>query len=91
MCMYFQNDRIIVRTDYPIMKILAKPDLVRRMIKWAVELSKFQIQYHPRGIIISQTLANFTTKFSPRPTEEGSAQWTLHVDGSSNSRYVVHG
>jgi len=26
--MYFQNHQIIVRTYYPIMKILAKPDLV---------------------------------------------------------------
>ena len=49
--MYFQNHRIIVRTDYPIMKILVKPDLVKRMIGWAVELSKFQIQYQPRGAI----------------------------------------
>ena len=43
MHMYFQNHRIIVKTDYPIMKMLAKPDLAGRMIGWAVELSKFDI------------------------------------------------
>jgi len=45
MHMYFQNHHIRVRTDYPIMEILANPDLTVRMIGWAVELSEFQIQY----------------------------------------------
>ena len=49
MRMYFHNHRIIGRTDYPIMKILAKPDLVRRMIGWVVELSEYQIHYQPKG------------------------------------------
>ena len=29
---YFQNHVILVRTDYPIFKILSKPDLTGRMI-----------------------------------------------------------
>jgi len=45
MCMYFQNHCIIVKTDYPIMKILEKSDLAGRMIGWVVELSEFHIQY----------------------------------------------
>jgi len=49
MHIYFQNQRIIVRTDYPIMKILAKSDLAGRMIGCAVELSEFHIQYQSRG------------------------------------------
>jgi len=32
MRMYFQNHQIIVKTNYPIMKILTKPDLAGRMI-----------------------------------------------------------
>jgi len=32
---YFQNHSIIVRTDYPIFKILSKPDLAGRMIGWS--------------------------------------------------------
>jgi len=56
MQMYFQNHHIIVKTDYPIMKIIAKPNLAGRMIGWAVELSKFHIQYQPRGVIKSQIL-----------------------------------
>jgi len=31
LCPYFQNHSIIVKTDYPIQKILQKPDLVGQM------------------------------------------------------------
>jgi len=47
---YFQNHSITVRTDYPIFKILSKPDLAGRMIGWLVKLSKFNIRYQPRGL-----------------------------------------
>ena len=39
---YFQNHSIIVRTDYPIFKILFKPDLAGRMISWSVELMRIK-------------------------------------------------
>jgi len=53
MCPYFQNHSIIVRTDYPIFKILSKSDLAGRMIGWSVELSEFDIRYEPSGNIKS--------------------------------------
>jgi len=84
--MYFQNHQIIIKIDYPIMKILAKPDLVGRMIDWAVELSEFHIQYQLRGAIKSQALDDFAAEFSPLPNEENKSPWILHVDGSSNNK-----
>ena len=48
---YFQNHNIIVKTDYPIQKILQKPDLVDRMSSWVVELSEFNIHYEAHGPI----------------------------------------
>jgi len=86
MRMYFQNHKVIVKTNYPIMKILTKPDLAGRMIGWAVELSEFHIEYQPRGAIKSQALADFTAELTPYPTEGKTPRWTLYVDGSSNSR-----
>ena len=86
MQMYFQNHRVIVKINYPIMKILTKPDLAGRMIGWAVELSEFHIEYQPRGAIKSQALADFTAELTLYPTEEKTPRWTLYVDGSSNSR-----
>jgi len=42
---YFQNHNIIVKIDYPIQKILQKPDIAGRMLSWVVELSEFNIWY----------------------------------------------
>ena len=79
---YFQNHSITVKTDYPIFKILSKPDLAGRMIGWSVELSEFGIRYQPREAIKSQCLADFSAELTPLPTL--SAEWTLYVDDSSN-------
>jgi len=80
MQMYFQKHHIVVKTDYPNMKILVKLDLVGRI---AVELSEFHIQYEPRGVIKSQTLVNLMVELNLKPIEDESLQWILHVDCSS--------
>ena len=56
---YFQNHNIIVKTDYPIQKILQKPDLAGWMSSWAVELFEFNIRYEPHGPIKAQCLLDF--------------------------------
>jgi len=81
LCPYFQNHTIIVKTDYPIQKILQKPDLAERMSSWVVELSEFSIRYEPHGPIKAQYLLDFINDLQQTPVED---QWTLHVDGSSN-------
>jgi len=86
MRMYFQNHRIIVRKNYPIVKILTKPDLAGRMIGWTIELSEFHIQYQPRGAIKSQALANFAAELTPSSAKIAHLSWILYVDGSSNER-----
>jgi len=58
----------VVKTDYPIRKVLTKPDLIGRMIMWSVELSEFGITYEPRGPIRSQYLADFLVELSLEPT-----------------------
>jgi len=81
---YFQTHPIIVKTDYPIQKILQKPDLAGRLSSWSVELSEFSIKYELHGPIKAQCLANFTNDLQPQePTHEW---WIMHVDGSSNTR-----
>jgi len=40
-CHYFQSFTVIVMTDLPIHKVLQKPDIAGRMVRWAVEFSKF--------------------------------------------------
>jgi len=78
---YVQNHFITVRIDYPIFKILSKPDLVGQMIGWSVELTEFDIRYEPRSTIKSKFLADFSA-LTPPPTL--SVEWTLYLDDSSN-------
>ena len=54
----------MVMTDQPIKKSLNKLETVGRMIQWAIELSQFDIEYHPRIAIKAQALADFITKFT---------------------------
>ena len=50
------------------------------MVQWAIELSQFDIQYHPRTVIKAQALADFIAEFTfpdeknPSPKAE---RWTI--------------
>lgn len=45
---------LLVKTNYMIHQVLKKTNLMRRMVSWSVELSKYNIQYVRRGSIKSQ-------------------------------------
>ncbi|XP_068474112.1 uncharacterized protein [Phaseolus vulgaris] len=68
--------------------VLKKPDVAGRMVKWAVELSEFDIQYEPRGPIKGQVFADFVVELSSvaTPSEGLDFRWVLSVDGSSNQQ-----
>ncbi|XP_072086570.1 uncharacterized protein [Arachis hypogaea] len=82
---YFQSHVIHVRTDHPIRQVLHKPAIAGRLIKWAVELSEFDIRYQSRGPIKSQFLADFIAELTIPSEEDHAKQWILYVDGSSNN------
>ena len=85
---YFQSFIVIVMTDLPIRKVLQKPDVAGRIVRWAVELSEFDVQYEPRGPIKSQVYAEFVVELSSEAThqEETCFRWVLSIDGSSNQQ-----
>ena len=56
---YFQANLILIMTDQPIRKLMNKFEFVGRMVQWAVELSQFDIKYHPKTTIKAQALADF--------------------------------
>ncbi|KAK0585626.1 hypothetical protein LWI29_031559 [Acer saccharum] len=62
---YFQCHSIKVLTAYPLKNILHKPELSGRLTKWAVELSEYDISFHPRSAMKSQALADFIADFTP--------------------------
>ncbi|XP_057757888.1 uncharacterized protein LOC130976943 [Arachis stenosperma] len=81
---YFQGHTIFVRTEQPLRQILSKPELAGRLIKWAIELSEFDIQYQQRGSVRSQYLADFVAELTQPFQEEENSDWNLFVDGASN-------
>ena len=62
--LYFQAHIIVILSSYLIRVILHKPNASGRLLKWAIELSEFNILYHPRSAIKGQVLADFIAKMS---------------------------
>lgn len=87
---YFQAHSIVVLTDQPLKGVLHKPETSRRLVKWFVELSQFDIHYRPRLAIKGQAAADFIAKFtfpdtSPPLDDSDVNIWVLNVDGSSTT------
>nr|POF25448.1 transposon ty3-i gag-pol polyprotein [Quercus suber] len=83
---YFQAHPILVMTDQPIKKSMSKPRVAGRMVQWAIELSQFDIEYHPRMAIKAQALADFIAEFTLLDEDDFTIkhkQWTIQIDGSS--------
>ena len=75
--------------------ILAKPDLSGRLVKWAVELEKFDMSYHPRTAIKGQVVVDLLADFVGEDNEvlevglvlihpNCPPLWQLWVDGAAN-------
>ncbi|XP_074336798.1 uncharacterized protein LOC141673971 [Apium graveolens] len=60
---YFQAHKIEVRTTYPLRQVLHKPESSGRILKWAMELGQFDLEYMPRTAIKGQALADFLLEF----------------------------
>ena len=60
---------------------MKQPEAAERMIQWAIELSQFEIEYHPKTAIKAQALVDFIAEFtSPdedRLTNE-AGKWMIY-------------
>ena len=94
---YFQAHTIEVSTEYPMKQILHKPETYGRLIKWAIELSEFDIKYKPRTTTKGQILVDFIMEFTPAEPAEATRPtpylpiWRLSVDGAANAQASVAG
>ncbi|XP_021996213.1 uncharacterized protein LOC110893410 [Helianthus annuus] len=92
---YFTGHVITVLTNFHIGNILQKPEISRRLGKWAIELGGHNIVYRPRPAIIGQVLADFVTEVPTdkikeceaveKPSQDTSDElWLMFTNGASN-------
>lgn len=85
---YFQAHTMNVLTDKPLRRAMSNPEVAGRLALWAIELSEFDIKYHPQTTIKGQIIADFIAEFTH--DEDKGAEESLHLsiytDGSSNRR-----
>ena len=92
LCPYFQAHTIEVPTAYPMKQVLHKPETSGKLMKWAIELSEFDIRYKPKIVIKGQVLADFVMEFiSAEPAENAQTSidlpiWKLSVDGATKAQ-----
>lgn len=55
---------MFVLIDKPLQQAMSNPEAVGWMALWAIELSKFDVQYHPRIAIKGQVVTNFIAEFT---------------------------
>ncbi|XP_022877058.1 uncharacterized protein LOC111395308 [Olea europaea var. sylvestris] len=88
---YFQAHTIHMLTNFPLRQVLQKPDASGRLLKWAVELSKFDLMFKARAAIKGQALADFVAEFTNLPNVDEIREpaepptWDLFVDGSAGN------
>ncbi|KAI5333308.1 hypothetical protein L3X38_023439 [Prunus dulcis] len=61
---YYQAHRVIVMTDFPLRSILHSPDASQRLMKWAIELSQYDLLCRSKTAIKAQALADFVAELT---------------------------
>ena len=62
---YFQAHTIVVLTNQPLKRAMSSPEAAGRMALWAIELSEYDVQYHPRTAVKGQIVADFIAEYTP--------------------------
>ena len=70
-------------SSQPLGDVFNNKEASRRIGKWAIELSQFEISYVPRTTVKYQALADFVADWTPSAHQNPQPQtqiWTLYTD-----------
>ncbi|CAL2239171.1 unnamed protein product [Prunus armeniaca] len=70
---YFQAHEVTVLMNQPLRQVLQKPETSGRLVKWAIELGEFDIQFKPRPAEKGQAVADFISELTPPALSEPSS------------------
>ena len=76
---YFQADTIVILTDQPLKKAMSSPEAVGRMALWAIELSKFDVQYRLRTAVKGQIVADFIAEYTQSEDRKSTRLNSSHL------------
>ena len=89
---YFQAHTIEIPIEYSMKQVQHKPETSGRLMKWAIELSEFDIRYKPKTAIKEHILADLIMEFTSADLAEAIQAtsdlpiWRLFVDGAANAQ-----
>ena len=74
-------------TEYPLGDMIHNKDANGRIIKWAMELCSFSLEFATRSTIKSQALVDFIVELTDLSTSASQGPmeyWNMYFDGSLN-------
>lgn len=80
---YFDSHSIEVLPNFPLEKAIHKLDTSGRLLRWAIELSEFDLEFRQRVAIKAQALADFIVEASYQEEEVKAETWEVSVDRSA--------
>jgi ribonuclease HI len=78
---------VVVKTSFPLGDIIQNKDANRHIIKWAMELRPYSLEFQSRTTIKSQALVDFIVEWTDlsAPPDQGIPEyWKMYFDGSLN-------
>jgi len=81
---YFDGHRVLVTTSFPLGDILRNKDANGRIVKWAMELCPFSLDFQSRTTVKSQALADFIAEWmdlNEPSISDTPDHWSMFLDG----------
>jgi len=74
-------------TDQPLQNTLERYESSEKMLRWAIELIPYKINYEHKRAIKAQALPDFKCSIPDKARAKDNKLWMLYVNGSTINGY----